>query len=193
MLCVVDSDRDYIGGKRGETCRQAEKVFRRLANTVGLLYVTNSKEKENLFPFTLYAENSIDKKPWVDSIINSCKNEETLRYVDIKDGIKFKRLEDKIFVEKYEDLLDNIKINRLCEAACVDESNEYCIKGIGSSLLKTASDSFFEKNSYKITSDSTKFNKIFGLQSFIINDWKEISQHIYDYGCCLLQSTRFNV
>lgn len=196
ILCFVDSDKEYINGKKGATCKCAIAAINNIRNLPKLLYVTNGREKENLFPFSYYLKRANDKKVWIKSILEVCRaNEDFLRYVDIKDGIKVKRIKDNRYIENYQELLERLMQNKFCSLTCIDscEDDDYCIKGIGADFLAEIQNDFFSEYSYNLIQNTNKKDEIFGNQSFIIHDWKEISQLIFDFGCCLSDNINFNV
>lgn len=143
-LAIADSDKKYHGCKSGDTLKLLEASLNKhekykITNLVGL----NVREKENLIPPSFYelctnssAEKMLEKLLLIQ---NSEVHAEKLLYLDIKDGMKVKKM--KIKSEESQYFFDMFKDIPHLPAFALEEiefhpDNEYIIRGIGNSILK---------------------------------------------------------
>ena len=192
FLCIVDSDKEYSADAKGSTYQGANNELKEHKDEIlpHDLYVLNVREKENLFPFHFYKSNCSEQNKFIDSILMYA-TEEVFRFIKIKEGIKIKRIKeaDSVWDSLYGDIIKDCKRKLIYIYTAKDD--ECCIKGINSRALKRASDPFFSNNNYNSLQEQTKLDTIFGKQSFIIEEWKEIAHKLFDYGCCLSRNVNF--
>ncbi len=209
-LCIVDSDKDFEKGPFGNTYHNAADGDRKRANQniPFHLHPLKVREKENLFPFNEYlkVENMEKKTQKLVSLLASEQNQELLRYYDMKDGIKKKKMNSKKLDARwgtlYMPFIEKCKVKGLCEEdnPCVDCEIESCkgcknedskyIWGIGDKLLAAASEDFFKRYPKKIN-NMTEIDNIFNNQKFIIDMWDEIAKLLFSFGCSISRSIKF--
>ena len=150
FLCVVDSDKSYESQAKGDTYKSANSKMKECGgfNPPRELYVLNVREKENLFPFNQYLNFCPSQKEFIKAIISEA-NEESFRFIKIKEGIKKKYILSKEgkYYELYKGVFDKCKQKGILIESVSDK--EYCIKGINADALKLASKDFFFKYSNK--------------------------------------------
>lgn len=192
FLCIVDSDKEYTSDSKKSTYQAANKELK--AHSLEILpselYVLNVREKENLFPFQLYIPKCPDRIQFINIILEH-GTEEVFRYIKLKDGIKQKRINenDERWNQAYSLILENCKRKNIYLSVASEE--EYCIKGINNKTLKAASELFFKDNNYNTLQGQAKLDIVFGKQSFIIDEWKEIAHKLFDFGCCFSSQVNF--
>ena len=204
VYCLFDSDRDSLNAKAGDTYKNAKKGANKRVNKnyPFQLDILEAREKENLFPFTQYINDTkIGKKERELLKLIQNESEEIQKFFDIKDGIKKKRIRDKRYQDWqaiYFDFIQKCEKMNLCDICncqkdscrdCKDSDEEY-IHGIGDKILQRVSDNFFEKYDKKITNIEI-IDKIFGNQHYILLLWQSIADVIFSFGCCLSRSIKF--
>lgn len=207
VLVIVDSDKDFSEGKIGSTAKGVRDKLKEINKSIVFpieAYSPDVREKENLFLYDEYSSLESDSKTKnVLNLLSKESNEEILRFFDIKDGIKRKKLKDEQWVEKYklflDDCINNDAIIELkecdgCEDDCCakkcNHKEENYIRGIGGDLLERAAGVFFEKSTKKPFLE-TDLHKLFRNQRFIIDEWETISEKIFSYGCCIKSEEKF--
>lgn len=212
ICCIFDSDKSFNEDANGSTLKNAINGDKQRTNRCFpfYLYALPVKEKENLFPYSeyLYGPNiELNTKNLINLLVKET-NEELLRFFDLKDGIKHKKLNNRNNNEKWRTLylpfINKCKTNGVCASnckciicskqtckGCKNEDKKY-IAGIGDKLLEGASKKFFNDPCLKFD-NSTNPDSIFGNQKFILDIWKEIAHLLLNFGCSISRSINFNV
>ena len=208
--CIFDSDKDYQRAKIGGTIKKAKEAEnkRKFKFLPFELHELPVREKENIFPFREYEqESNIEEKTkkMISALLNR-NNEDLMRYFDIKDGIKHKTIKNKsnddVWKSIYESFIEQCNKEGLClsENTCKSCRKPQCteckkgetkyIAGIGDKLLETVSKNFFQKYPKKIQ-DLSKLNSIFFNQKYILEEWEIISKILFNFGCSISRSINF--
>lgn len=211
IFVVADSDKDYNSASYGSTYKGVKEKVKEVKKTAVFpieLYAPNVREKENLFPYLQYksAPSISGPKKKVLELLGEEMNEEILRFFDIKDGIKRKKLKDATWKGKYDFFLqkciDAKIINDIstcsgcvddCDAKGCEHKKEELLPGIKKEkgdILESVSKDFF-KNSTKKTISDTDLDKFLGNQGFIIDEWASVADKMSSYGCCIKEGERF--
>ena len=125
------------------------------------------------------------------SCILKVKDEEFLRFVKIKSGYKLKNLtgNNNFLLTKYNDFFEMCK--KVGIYTSVQNEDDYCIKGISANLLSQTIKTEFAGKSYKQLQNAKEIDDFFGKQQYIIEEWKEITSILFDFGCCLSKDVNF--
>lgn len=210
ICCIFDSDKSFNEDANGSTLKNAINGDKQRTNRCFpfYLYALPVKEKENLFPYSeyLYGPNiELNTKNLINLLVKET-NEELLRFFDLKDGIKYKRLNknNKKWRALYLPFINKCITNGVCASTCIcsgckkgsckdcSNADKKYIAGIGDKLLEGASKKFFNDIRLKFD-NSTKHDSIFGNQKFILDIWKEIAHLLLNFGCSISRSINFNV
>ena len=214
ILCIVDSDRDYPGGERGSTFKGARKAFNKVKYTHIIdFYELGVRERENLFPPYFYNLIISDSHKLFDILESYIDNESLIKYVDIKDGIKYKKIAkfggengNKKWDDFYRDFLEKCESESILlkpedNTPCKDDFK--CIKGIGPNLCDLLIDILieldedkFEQNFSKSEISRSKKDVIIDIRkditahipTYLLNEWTNLYKLIFSWGCCLSKS-----
>lgn len=200
MICITDSDRDYVGGRRGSTWEGANKKVNKLKrNHIIHLYELGVREKENLLApemYLLFEENgllSVVNREFMDS--------NTLLYFDIKEGVAYKRIiqPDERWNSHYGKLVERCRAYEICNEEACSEKDVY-IKGIGGSICDTVSSVLLAKDKQEETNNMRKASlskekqllitqereKLLAeIPECIMQEWIRIYNLLFTWGCRL--------
>lgn len=190
FLCIVDSDKKNKGSLVGSTCHKAMETISQLRfkNLPNNLLVPEAREKENLFPFTIYLKWATEERGWIEVILENC-TEEMMRYVDIKDGLKGD-WDPEVINE--DDFLKKCDSKRLLQRKKIFGKKKYIVEGIGKNYLDEVSREFFGDENYKNIQRITNRKKVFGKQEYILIEWEKIAQCMFDFGCCMSKKIKYS-
>ena len=203
-ICLLDSDREMRGSAMGATYRGANKSYNKVKkNHIMLLKALESREKENLFPPSVYMVLCEEKKDLL-MILNQFVGEENLiRYFDIKDGVKYKKCKIDGWEEYYKILIDELikaGIYKLPEKEDIGE-DFVCVEGIGDKICDVACQVFLteeenseeilsrrgvaEKNKQKVREMRKSVKDI--LPNYMYTEWEQIHNLLFSWGCCIAE------
>ena len=187
-LCIVDSDKEYPTANYGVTATKARQAYGKIKNLniPYKLYILNVREKENLFPLSLYKNGRIYVDNYVSAVLSS-NNLDLIKYVDIKEGLK--TVSSEAWKTFYADFIEICKRYNIYEEEPQGKKSRN-VKGIGKNNCSSAHNEFFKK--YKTIDDVTKKCNFFNDQPYIMSAWKEIAQVVFDFGCCIAEEIKFN-
>lgn len=208
ILCLVDSDKDYIGCARGCTSAGAHKAYNKVKNNhVINIYELGVRERENLFPPILYKVITHNHQKLLDIVDEHIDIEDFIKYIDIKDGVKYKKYD--LFEKEngnnkwdvmYKNFIERCKAEDLFEEPETDQSDFKCIKGIGPNLCDLLNDILLEPDKYKFeinfhthcipNRDKGKIMQVRNnllelIPDYLLDEWNRIYELLFSWGCCL--------
>lgn len=193
ILAISDSDKDYENCDYGATAKHVIESVNNAKDAIMNYYILNFREKENLFPIDGYILFASSKdKTFLKCIKKYCDNIEFMKYVNIKDGIKKKQIEDKneYWHILYDGFIKICRENNIFEGKNSVSNRKCCIKGIGGKYANRVCNIFLNPK-YKRTEDEQKIIEEAGfdikehIPKFIIDEWENIFDYLFSYGCAL--------
>ena len=201
VLCVVDTDKDYPEGSHGDTYRVVKKAVNSAKRKIAIKLVELPvREKENLFPATIYKEFSGNGLIHVISD-NYSDNEVIANYFDIKEGVKYKKYinRDEKWNKYFGELLSDCINEEICNnKLTMGDGDKYYIVGIGDKICDGVVDALFlgdkalVKRHFNSLSEAqrerimkNRQNMLDSLPEFVIKNWETLSQPIFSWGCCI--------
>ncbi|MDQ0204966.1 hypothetical protein [Pectinatus haikarae] len=217
-LFIIDSDKKSLNENNGGTANQALKEYKSLNKEfVANIYVLNVREKENLLTPEQYKLCHWDSKKIIDTLdFFSEYNKICLDkwfYMDIADGIDLKNVKnDKSFYNALNSYLTKNKRTELLAMLKEDniEKNPTILCGVGKKACTTFSDQILNgslktelekckqhngnpKTIKKMEEKCECIEKIYDMFPEKLKDeWKNIFNNIYDFGCCLSEDELVN-
>lgn len=201
-ICILDSDRDMKGSKIGDTYKGAKNVLKNKKNNyLVCLEDLKVREKENLFPPSIYKLFCEEKKDFLEVLTQFENDEKLVGFFDIKDGIKYKKYKIKGWEEYYEIVINSLqekKIYKLPKSKDKYNGDFVCIEGIGDKLCDRIVNFMLEnkcllcgqnnktvisKSNIKIIREKYKGRKF--LPKYMLMEWKRISSLLFTFGCCI--------
>lgn len=202
-ICILDSDKDMQGSRRGDTFQGANNAFKKIQNKhIIHLELLKSREKENLFPPSIYILLYKEHPAFLDVLKQFENDEKIMRFFDFKDGIKYKkyRLEDwKKYYNDVINLLIQNKIFKFPKSESLDDEF-ICVDGLGEKICETVSHVVLGEDSSKCQKilqeknipdrkkkqiEKVQNNITDYLPSFIMEEWRQISKLLFNWGCCI--------
>lgn len=217
-LLIMDTDKSYKDDDVGTSLKSARKIYIEKKNDHIIdLYELGVREKENIIPpsYYLLCLNPPQKKLFyrLISYEEDENNNEYLRYLDLKDGIKAKKYKakDTNWHKLYDPYLMELEINELLSCSIEQINNQddefLFLKGIGGDIVDTfrkdilcggLKDKLEEKriingippNAIKALEIQVErsLSLFTNLPSYIRNDWIGLCNKLLAWGCCALES-----
>lgn len=203
-ICILDSDKEMQNAKYGDTYKGANKSYKKInKNHIVLLRVLECREKENLFPPSIYAVISEEHKQFLMILDNFIKNKRIIQYFDIKDGVKYKKYKIKGWKEYYSEVIkqmSNAGIYVVPGDDFTENIDEFiCVKGIGDKICSSVCQILLENEqiSNKVMSDigldnnqkqkilEIKENLKENLPEYMYKEWEQIYTDLFSWGCCI--------
>lgn len=195
LFAIADSDKKFNDDQLGNTAKIVKNYIDTNCDTM-VYHILNFIEKENLVPLDFYiaiAQN--DKQELLKCIRGFYKNDEFMRYYDIKEGVKLKRLKENNnkWNNLYLPFLDECKKAGIYNMNATSDEDKV-VSGIGNKLANITIDSILNPKSTQKISKAQKNNinilksDIFShIPDYIMNEWETIYKYIFDFGCVLKQ------
>lgn len=198
-ICILDSDQEMKNSKKGDTYKCAKKVLKELKNEYFICLETlRVREKENLFPPSIYTLFCEDKKGYLEVLEQFEDNEKIMGFFDIKDGVKYKKHRQKVWHDYYEKVIKRLRQKKLYKLPKNrDVKDDFvCIEGIGDKLCDEVVKAMLEnKCSFKTKQNKvseinksllrTKYEGRKFLPIYMEKEWKRISKLLFSWGCCI--------
>ncbi len=215
LMCIVDSDREYVGARRGSTWVGANNEFKKLKkNHIIELYDLKVREKENLVPPNLYQLVLNNENPLLKVLEEEMNNNKSVFFFNIKDGVNLKTIEkysdDVRWQKYYKGIIDKCRALGIYMELEGKDSSHLCIKGIGSNMCERVNDLIlsidgesYEENFLHSGLSMDKKPDIDRARSDIFSfvtgelelEWESIAKLLFSWGCCLsseyLQTARY--
>lgn len=205
VLCFVDTDKAYHDGQRGSTYNGVKDAVTKAQKKIPIeLMELPVREKENLFPPTIYYEftdNNLIKviaETYPDDV-------EISDYFDIKGGVKYKLIfsEEPRWHSYYDKLIQTCEREGICNTALTkDDMDKYYLVGIGDKLCDGVSEVLLTDDENAVNRNFTQFsdekkNMINAARGEIMKRlpqrvemyWEMIAGKVFDWGCCLSQES----
>lgn len=203
MVCLLDSDKLYANGKRGDTYRGANTVYKRIKNDhIMHMKELNVREKENLIPPRLYLCVTENCKVLLEILDDLVERENIIKYFDLKDGVKFKNITDEKWMNNYKEIFDKCNEKNIYNEPpeeMEERDNFLCIKGIGAKLCDMVNATILEPSEryvdymeqHSISEDKRilvtdiRYKVMDVLPEYLRIEWEEIFELLFSWGCCL--------
>lgn len=200
MLCIVDSDRDYIGAASGCTFVGANAKVKKLKKRhIIKLYELNAREKENLISPEMYL--NIVENDLLNIINQEFKEENVLLFFDIKEGVtcKKKLYPDTGWSYHYNNLIKRCENIGICNIDAKEDTDVY-INGIGGKICEYVSGIYFaiDKEETELYMEKASLNKqkkeiiikekntiLKNTPECIKREWYKLYELLFTWGCCL--------
>lgn len=205
-LCIIDSDKEMEGDKRGDTYRGANNAYKKVKNKhIILLKELGVREKENLLPPKAYMTICDKNQTLLQTLDCFVDDEKIIKYFDIKDGVKFKRYQQENWKKYYDRVISKlIERDAFTFPPNGENVNDFkCVEGIGEKACNTMSrlllkDEMTCVETLKNTNVNDKNKKIILemrddieniLPEYIMFEWLRLHKLLFDWGCCVSRNS----
>lgn len=202
-VCILDSDREMKDAKLGDTYKGANNSFNRIKNNhIMLLKALGVREKENLFPPAAYMLVCDENQILLKVLNHFAKEENVIKYFDIKDGVKLKKYQIAGWKQYYSEVIEElIREGGYKLPEIVDGCNPefICIEGIGDKICDVVCKVLLEDENVckKVLKErgipEEKRKSIMEtrktipqlLPEYIYDEWEQIHNLLFSWGCCI--------
>lgn len=204
MLAFVDTDCDFEGDSCKSTYTGANTSYKKFKDSKIIhLHAPNVREKENLIPPNMYLAVMNEESKLLKILKEHFLiDENIIKYFDIKDGIKYKKVRGSKWYETYKDLINKCRDEGIFDTppkGCEKEDEYTCIKGIGANACDVVNrvildrsvhiDTAINKNSIakskKEEIERCRENIFQDLPDYLMREWEDIFGLLFSWGCCL--------
>ena len=201
-ICILDSDREMKGSAMGATYKGANNSFKRVKkNHIMLLSALESREKENLFPPSVYMLLCEEKRTLLMVLNQFIDEEKVIKYFDVKDGIKYKKYKINGWEQYYKPVIDELMKAGVYKLPNPEEVEDdfICMDGIGDKICDVlcqvllGTETTFEEilsrrgvseiNRQEIRTVRDSFKEI--LPQYIYAEWEQLYRLLFSWGCCI--------
>ncbi|MEA4906929.1 MAG: hypothetical protein VB089_04890 [Anaerolineaceae bacterium] len=190
-LCIVDTDWEYKGANFGNTAQRLLQVHNRnITNGIPKVFCVYkpilSREAENLIPFPIFQE-LIFEHPDCSGFINwleqlERKNIEARFFVNIKEGLYFKKIVEKgdkeairYWAKLLKDWLNGC--NYLQEEICLKDCACFKVQGIGNHVLDQVLPILERTTNQKLGESLKRYPMLY-------EQWMDIGESIFYWFVC---------